>query len=271
MSSCGNSLFDNGFNYIKVSKSDFVAVEGANTAERLMLTGLRIPYNQILKGKVTLKKGEQNYLLNHLGLGDNVTFLLIKANYDFKSIIKEDNYLTWSPYDNLSFEGVISEMMVLTGNSAKRIPQLFLSNPNEKYPVKLDIMLAIIDDEDSFFDYRPVVYFTNVVELENTQYLDPDLDKPYNTSIADEFTYTSTITVGTIILKSTLINTLINDVKNSNNISFTYTDDNFILEDSQGIQINEINTTGVYYMTFDITDSLGNSIEPVKKIKITFN
>lgn len=271
MSVCGNSLFDNGFNYIKLNKSDFVAVEGSNTMERLMLSGLRIPYTQILKGKIILKKGEQNYLLNHLGLGDNVTFLAMKVIYDFKSVIKEDNYLTWSPYDNLEYEGVVSEMMVLTGNTTKRIPQLFISNPNERYGVRLEVMLAIIDDESSFFDYRPVVYFTNIVDVINMEYIDannPDVVKPYNTTVADEFQYTDSF-IGDVT-KGTLVSIIVNDVRDSNNNSFIYTDDNFILKNNIGEKIDTIDSAGEYYLTFNITDSLGNSLKPVKSVKITF-
>ena len=271
MSVCGNSLFDNGFNYIKLNKSDFVAVEGSNTMERLMLSGLRIPYTQILKGKIILKKGEQNYLLNHLGLGDNVTFLAMKVIYDFKSVIKEDNYLTWSPYDNLEYEGVVSEMMVLTGNTTKRIPQLFISNPNEKYSVRLEVMLAIIDDESSFFDYRPVVYFTNIVDVINMEYIDannPDVVKPYNTTVADEFQYTDSFISD--VTKGTLVSIIVNDVRDSNNNSFIYTDDNFILKNNIGEKIDTIDSAGEYYLTFNITDSLGNSLKPVKSVKITF-
>jgi hypothetical protein len=43
-------------------------------------------------------------------------------------------------------------MMVLTGNSTNRIKQLYLSNPSEKYPVSLDVMVGVIDDTYTFFN-----------------------------------------------------------------------------------------------------------------------
>lgn len=276
MSSCGRSLFDNGFNYIKVSKSDFVAVEGSNTAEKLMLGNLRIPYTQILKGKISLKKGQKNYLLNHLGLGDNVTFLSMKVTYDVKSVIKENNYITYSPFDDIKYKGVVSEMMVLTGNSKKRIPQLFLSNPNENYPVNIEVMIAVIDDNQSFFKYNPVVYFTDKVQLDGTQYVDAEdqeLFPPFNTSLGDEFFIESSIFYyyyGVPITKESIIQNLINEVRDSNNNSIQYNTDNFILKDSDGEVINLVELPGTYYLTFDITDSLDNSIEPTKSIKITY-
>ena len=87
MGVCGQSLFGSGSNYIKVSNGSFVAIEGSNTAENLILSNLRMPYKQLLKGRVLLKIGQKDYLLNHLGLGDNATFLAIKVTYDPKSVI----------------------------------------------------------------------------------------------------------------------------------------------------------------------------------------
>lgn len=147
----GNSLFGPSSQYIKTNGGDFVSIEGANTRERLILSDLRIPYKQILKSRVILKAGQVNYLLNHLGLGDNATFLAIKATYDAKSVIEADNYVAWSYYNDFYRNYYFAQMMVLTGNSTNRVQQIYLSNPNTKYPVYLDVMVAVIDDNYSFF------------------------------------------------------------------------------------------------------------------------
>lgn len=149
---CGSSIFGNISQYIKVSGGDFIAVEGANVLDRLSVADLRMPYKQILKSRIILKPGQINYLLNHLGLGDNATFVLIKAVYNQKSVIEEDNYINWSFSDDLGKIYSMAQMMVLTGNSTNRIKQLYLSNPNQKYSVTLDVMVAVIDDEFSFFN-----------------------------------------------------------------------------------------------------------------------
>lgn len=151
MSGCGSSLFGPSSQYIKVLGGEFVAVEGSNLLERLNVGDLRMPYKQILKSRIILKTGQTNYLLNHLGLGDNATFLAIKATYNQKSVIEDDNYITWTYYDELSQPHSMAQMMVLTGNSTNRIKQLYLTNPSTKYPVQLDVMIGIIDDETSFF------------------------------------------------------------------------------------------------------------------------
>lgn len=148
---CGNSLFGPSSQYIKINGGDFVAIQGSNTFERLIASDLRMPYKQILKSRVILKPGQVNYLLNHLGLGDNATFLAIKAVYDPKSTIEEDNYVQWNYYTDFSKIYSFAQLLVLTGNSTHRVQQLYLTNPNVNYPVYLDIMAAVIDEEYSFF------------------------------------------------------------------------------------------------------------------------
>ena len=111
-----------------------------------------MPYKQLLKSRVILRAGQVNYLLNHLGLGDNATFLAIKTIFNPKSVIEADNYINYSFYDDLTKVYTFAQMMVLTGNSTNRIKQLYLTNPNSKYDVQLEVMIGIIDDNYSFFN-----------------------------------------------------------------------------------------------------------------------
>ena len=147
----GNSLFGDRSQFIKLQNSDFVAINGVNTTERLIGSDIRIPYKQILKSRIILKAGQANYLLNHLGLGDNATFLAIKATYNTASVNEEDNYVDYYYYNNLTNRLSFKELIVLTGNSSNRIQQLYLTNPNSKYSVTLDVMVAVIDDVYTFF------------------------------------------------------------------------------------------------------------------------
>ena len=149
---CGNSLFGKVSQFIKINGGDFVAIEGSNTVEKLITSDVRMPYKQLLKGRVILKPGQVNYLLNHLGVGDNATFLSIKAVYDPKSVIEMDNYISYSYYNYPVQSLTFAQLLVLTGNSTNRIPQLYLNNPNTKYSVILDVMVGVIDDSYSFFN-----------------------------------------------------------------------------------------------------------------------
>ena len=144
-----NSLF--GANqYIKFLNSDIVAIEGPNTIERL-ISNLLIPYAQVLKGRIILKAGQLGYLFNYLGLGDNATFLAIIARYDSNSVNEQDNYLEWYYSNTPTNINYMNQLMILTGNSTNRIPQLYFNNPNTSYGVQIDIMVAVIDDNYSFF------------------------------------------------------------------------------------------------------------------------
>jgi len=146
-----NSIFGPSNKYIKFSGGDIVAIDGINTVEKLLLGDVKIPYEQILKGRVILKAGQVNYLLNFFGLGDNATFLAIKATYNIKSVNEEDNYILWNYSDDFVHLYPLGRVMVLTGNSTNRIKQIYLSNPNTNYDVILDCMVAVIDDESSFY------------------------------------------------------------------------------------------------------------------------
>lgn len=154
MSGCGmGSLFGPSSQFIKMNSGDIISTEGSNIRERLILSDLRIPYKQILKSRVILKPGQVNYLMNHLGLGDNVTFLLVKAVYDSKSVIVEDNYLQWNYFDDFGKVYNMGNLLLLTGgyDPVNRIKQIYFTNPNSKYPVTLDIMVATVDDNYSIF------------------------------------------------------------------------------------------------------------------------
>lgn len=154
MSDCGikkSTIFGDKSNFIKYFGGNLIAVEGPNTKEKLLLEQLRIPYKQIIKGNIYLKPGQVNYLLNHLGLGDSCTFLCIAAKYDQKSKFEEDNYVQYAYYNDLSRLYNFSYVLTLSGNSVKRIPQLYLTNPNINYPVYLEVLIAVIDDTYQFF------------------------------------------------------------------------------------------------------------------------
>jgi hypothetical protein len=150
--SCFNkSLFGPYVGYIQFLNSDIVTVEGPTINDRLLLGDLRIPYKQVIKGRVILKPGASNVLLNYFSLGDNATFLSIVVRYDPKSRIEADNYILYNYFSDFSKVYSFNPILVLTGNSTHRIPQLYLSNPNTKYAVSIDVLVAVIDDKTSFF------------------------------------------------------------------------------------------------------------------------
>ncbi len=176
MSCNSSSIFGASNNYLKFQGGDLIAVEGSNTAERLILSDLRIPYKQLMKSRIILKAGQVNYLLNHLGLGDNATFLCLKVTYNPLSVNPEDNYLTWNYYDDFSRLYPMGPMLILSGNSTNRVKQIYLTNPNTKYPVMIDVIAAVVDDEYSFYSdtvNQLGLSFTNLT-LDNIETHIPD-------------------------------------------------------------------------------------------------
>lgn len=149
----GNTLMNTNLNsIIKFNNTDLVATAGFNTMEKIQLNDIKIPYKQILKSRLILKAGQINYLLNHLGLGDNATFLMIKATFDPRSRFEADNFIQYSYVSDRSKIYSFANMIILTGNSENRIEQLYLSNPNQTSEVMLDIMVAVIDNTVNFFE-----------------------------------------------------------------------------------------------------------------------
>lgn len=169
MLNCSGSIFATTTQqYIKIMGGDFVAISGSDVMEKLITSDLKIPYKQILKGRVVLKEGQTNYLMNHLGLGDNATFLAIKATYNAKSVNAEDNYVVYTYYTDLTKNYYFDDLLVLTGSPTQRIPQLYLTNPNTKYPVLLDVMVAVLDDTYTWFTDVLNQTGTSFVNLEYT-------------------------------------------------------------------------------------------------------
>tara|TARA_R110000772_G_scaffold2410_4_gene8610 strand:+ start:76751 stop:77893 length:1143 start_codon:yes stop_codon:yes gene_type:complete len=153
MADCGtNRFFGPVQTHIKTYQGSFVAVEGANMTHKMnTLPSLQFPFQQVLSARITLRAGQTNYLLNHLGLGDNATFLAITALYDDKSKFEADNYVQYSHFSNKNKLFTFAQLLVLTGNSECRIEQLYLHNPNQNSAVIIEVMVAVIDEYYDFF------------------------------------------------------------------------------------------------------------------------
>lgn len=157
-SGCGikpNSLLGRA-KYIKYYQGNAIAVDGPNVQNKIIMENLRIPYMQISSSKVKLKAGQLNYFLNYTSMGDNATYLNLVASYH-KDSVEEDNYLQYYYASEPNKWYSFGHVLTLSGNSTNRVEQIYLVNPNEDYPVDVDVMIATIDDETSFFSQSPNV------------------------------------------------------------------------------------------------------------------
>jgi hypothetical protein len=179
MADCGpntNRFFGPVQTHIKSHQGTFIAVEGPNMTNKLSsLPSIKIPYKQVLTGRITLRAGQTNYLLNHLGLGDNATFLAIVAQYDTKSKFEADNYVQYSYYSNKSRMFTFKELIVLTGNSENRIEQLYLHNPNQNTAVVLEVMVGVIDEYYDFFTQNDTSSSDDTATFNNLAHTDVSL------------------------------------------------------------------------------------------------
>lgn len=370
-----NRFFGPVQTHIKMYQGSFVAVEGPNMTHKMnTLPSMQFPYQQILSSRITLRAGQTNYLLNHLGLGDNATFLAITATYDSAVTFESDNYIQYSYYSNKNRLYSFAQMLVLTGNSENRIEQLYLHNPNQESAVVLEVMVAVIDEYYDFFtqnngsssegpisfdnlkhtdvalwdsdnsvlvvknsfnqpilylnindinsvtqngkiltidetsvgsillifetdydatqarvkitqwiddvnndniiapvdDFEPIIYFTSNV-------LDDDTTVPYGgslTSVDGNRSYVgasplSLADYSNVITKTILASFIISTVLDYESTVITITPStDIIIKTSSGQIITDIQSSGEYYVFFDISDSIGNYVLPTVNVKI---
>jgi hypothetical protein len=174
MSECStNRFFGQVQTHIKMYQGSFVAVEGPNMTHKMnTLPSMQFPYQQVLSARLTLRAGQTNYLLNHLGLGDNATFLAITATYDNKSKFESDNYVQYSYYSNKNKIFNFAQMLVLSGNSECRIEQLYLHNPNQNSVVILEVMVGVIDEYYDFFTQNEDTNTDGPISFDNLKHTD---------------------------------------------------------------------------------------------------
>ena len=181
---CGESLFDSDGGIIKYQGNDLVAIEGSNILERLLLGGVAIPYKQVLKGRFILKPNEDNYLMNHLGLGNNATLVAMIVKYDPKSKLEIDNYIEYEYITHPGIKFPIAQVLTLNGNSTNRIPQLILTNPSDKYSVVVEVMVATVDEQTGQFStIPPIITFTDNVSIYTGGVVQPGIPSSDNASV----------------------------------------------------------------------------------------
>ena len=119
---------------IKPYMCSMIAVEGPNIIGKLNLSGVEIPYESQYTTKISLNPGAVNQPLLYGFLGQSVTYLLLMVTYDEtdpRCLIEEEQYIEYYLEDNPSTVRYINKLLLLTGNSQKRIPQIFLNNPSQ--------------------------------------------------------------------------------------------------------------------------------------------
>lgn len=136
---------------IKISKDRIVATNGPNVLVDLDLCGLNIPYDQVFRSQIRIPKNSANVSLQYENaLGLKTTFVAIKATYDPKNKILDDNHLTYFFKGEADLPRYMGKLMILTGTETAPIPPVYLTNESN-YDVVVDVMAAttFVDFEES--------------------------------------------------------------------------------------------------------------------------
>lgn len=169
-----NNLLTPSEKVIKPYNCSFIAVDGPQIKSKLNMEGLEIPYISQYTSTLVLNEESSDQPVLYGFLGNNITFLMIKATYvpkDPNWAVEADEYIEYYFADNPSQKRYMSKLLVLTGNSAKRIPQIYLTNPSTKNKVYLEVFMANLDQDslDSTsgtidnIDYINGLYFNNII------------------------------------------------------------------------------------------------------------
>lgn len=161
---------------IKPYQCSMIATEGPNIIGKLNLSGVELEYESQFTSKMTLNPGAKDQPVLFGFLGSNVTFLLIKFTFDEtdpRCAIEEEQYIEYWFENEPSVMHYSGKLLLLTGNSAKRIPQVYLTN-NSSIGAYADVMVANMEQSD--IDLNDV---TNNIELIQNLY--------HNSILSDTF------------------------------------------------------------------------------------
>ena len=125
-------------------------IEGPNTVGKLSMQGMEIPYDSFFVSKMILPASAKNKPIQYGFLGSDITFIMIKVIYEDGAKIrcttaeKKEFYIEYYFIDNPNSVRPIGQIMIETGGSNHRLPQIFLNNPMD-FPVTVEVMVASVD------------------------------------------------------------------------------------------------------------------------------
>lgn len=225
-----SSLLGGSNKIIKPYECSFIATEGPNIMGKLNLNYLEIPYDSFFVSKMRLTTNVDTPVMYGF-LGNDVTLIIIKVTYTGSNpqcCDETDNFIEYWFRDDLTTVRYIGQLLILTGNSTHKIPQIFLKNTTANYA---DVEIMVADFETVATAISTTTYGTFV-------------DLYWNSIISDKI-YTLIGTGATYATGSTELIVLdsngnsqavveyskINNIEKSSNQLILYTNtDNIVLE-----------------------------------------
>jgi hypothetical protein len=173
----GNSMFPDSANKrIRFScakgKASLVINEGANTLATLDLCEWSESYEQFFNTSMFLAAGKEDVEINYGHLGTQITFIAIYVEYTrvyaTTAQEKEIPNLTYTFETEPSVERPINDLFIHTGTKNARIPQIFLSNPNERWDARVHILAST--EELTFDEVTKTFIGDDVITIGNLEY-----------------------------------------------------------------------------------------------------
>jgi len=166
---------------IRFYQCSLISTEGPSINGKLNLSGIEIPYESQFTSRMILNPGSVNQPIMYGFLGNNITFLALKITYDEtnpRCVIEEEQFIEYWFEDDSTTIRQANKLLILTGNSTNRVPQVYLNNPGE-VKVYVDVLAANMSQGDlDLDDIR-----NDVVEFKDLYYNNIISDTYWNTTL----------------------------------------------------------------------------------------
>lgn len=176
---------------IKPYECAVIVVEGPQLKGKLNLEGLEFNWENFNLAQMILNPEAQDQPLLYGFLGNQLTLLWIRARYvpiDPMWAVETENYIEYYFGDDPTNVFTMGQMLVLTGNSVKKIDQIYFNNPSTKNKVYLEILMANVGQDN----------LTNPNQFKNNSFFN---GLYYNSIISDVVAYTIPTSTGSTELR----------------------------------------------------------------------
>lgn len=149
-----NKLLPSTSKVIRPYQCSFISTSGPNISSKINLSGVEIPYYSQFTTSIILNPESTGQPLLYGFLGTEVTFILLKITFDEtdpRCQIEEEQFIEYYFGDNPTEIRYANKLLLLTGNSQRRIPQLYLNNPSQ-LKVVVEAMVANLEQSDISLD-----------------------------------------------------------------------------------------------------------------------
>ncbi len=142
-----SNTYQPNIKHLKFYKEAIALVQGVKMNPKLDLCDIRIPFDQYESSSYVLGKNVKNKRIDFSSLGSNITTVILKATYDKSNIDTLNNYVNYVLDGDLGSTKLFSTIMILSGTPNRPVPGITLSNPNEKYSVKIEVLAISVDTD----------------------------------------------------------------------------------------------------------------------------